>query len=218
MVSDLKTFTKKGCKIAAQKKVCFWANFALLSRIFLVSVFLTPFNGLFAPTSRSPMSKLFRFLEFLGKSNGKKWSQIWKLLLITGVKLPRRKKFVLLIVFICSLRLNVEIFFLEPRSKSCYTYCTFSRCAHFWGICSPRSFKYNLICILGFSSFKEEKHIIILQTSYSLFGKHSQHELKVKDALTTRLSPPVYNTAYRKKTFWMKFFFHHFIVSIYHRK
>ena len=40
------------------------------------SHFLTPFNGLFAPTSRSPMSKLFRYLESLGKSNGKKWSQI----------------------------------------------------------------------------------------------------------------------------------------------
>ena len=36
MVSDLKTFINKGCKIAAQKKVCFWANFASLSRTFLV--------------------------------------------------------------------------------------------------------------------------------------------------------------------------------------
>ena len=32
MVSDSKTFTNKGCKIAAHKKVCFWANFALLSK------------------------------------------------------------------------------------------------------------------------------------------------------------------------------------------
>ena len=31
------------------------------------SHFLTPFNGLFAPTSQSPMSKLFRFSEFLGE-------------------------------------------------------------------------------------------------------------------------------------------------------
>ena len=37
----------------------------------------TVFTGLFAPTSRSPMSKLFRYLESLEKSNGKKWSQIW---------------------------------------------------------------------------------------------------------------------------------------------
>ena len=36
-----KTFTTRGCKIAAQKKVCFWANFALLSRIFLVLVLLS---------------------------------------------------------------------------------------------------------------------------------------------------------------------------------
>ena len=65
MVSDLKTFTNTGCKIAAQKKVSFWENVALLTRIFLVSVFLTQFNGLFAPTSQSP-----NFLDFrkaLGK-------------------------------------------------------------------------------------------------------------------------------------------------------
>ena len=45
MVSDLKTFTNKGCKIAAQNKVSLWANFALKSRILLVSVLLTTFNG-----------------------------------------------------------------------------------------------------------------------------------------------------------------------------
>ena len=75
MVSELKTFAHKGCKIATQNKVCFWANFALLSRIFLVLLFLTPFNGIFAPTSQSPMCKLFRFSESLGESKGKKWSQ-----------------------------------------------------------------------------------------------------------------------------------------------
>ena len=31
MVSDLKTFCQKGCKIAAEKKVCFLANFVLLA-------------------------------------------------------------------------------------------------------------------------------------------------------------------------------------------
>ena len=41
VVSDLTTFTYKGCKIAAQKKVFFWANFDLLSRIYLVSVLLS---------------------------------------------------------------------------------------------------------------------------------------------------------------------------------
>ena len=34
MVSDLKTFAYKGCKIAAQKKVSFLANFALLAGFF----------------------------------------------------------------------------------------------------------------------------------------------------------------------------------------
>ena len=51
-----------------------------------------PFKRLFAPTYWSPMSRLFRFLEFFGKSNGKKWSQIWKLLLLKGVKSPHNKK------------------------------------------------------------------------------------------------------------------------------
>ena len=41
MVSDLKTFAHKVCKIAAQKKVCFSANFALLAGFFLVSVLLS---------------------------------------------------------------------------------------------------------------------------------------------------------------------------------
>ena len=70
-----KLFQIKGLK-SLHKKKCFGANFALMSRIFFLLVFLTPFNGIFAPTSWSQMSQLFRCLEFLGKSNGKKWSQI----------------------------------------------------------------------------------------------------------------------------------------------
>ena len=38
--------------------------------------FEVPCNGLFAPTSRSRMSNIFTDSESLGKSNGKKWSQI----------------------------------------------------------------------------------------------------------------------------------------------
>ena len=56
------------------------------------SHFEVPFKHLSAPTSPSPMSKLFRFSESLGKNNGMKWSKIWKLLLIKGVKSPRKKK------------------------------------------------------------------------------------------------------------------------------
>ena len=54
----------------------FLGKFCYTEQDFLVSVFLTPFNGLFAPTSQSQMSKLFIFSESLGKSDGKKWSQI----------------------------------------------------------------------------------------------------------------------------------------------
>ena len=38
--------------------------------------FEVPFKRLFAPTSRSGMSNIFRDSESLGKSSGKKWSQI----------------------------------------------------------------------------------------------------------------------------------------------
>ena len=38
--------------------------------------FEVPFNGLFAPTSRSRMSNIFRDSESLRKSNGNKWSHI----------------------------------------------------------------------------------------------------------------------------------------------
>ena len=52
----------------------------VFSVFFCVSVcvftFEVPFNGLYAPTSRSRMSNIFRDSESLGKSNGKKWSHI----------------------------------------------------------------------------------------------------------------------------------------------
>ena len=54
--------------------------------------FEVPFNGLFAPTSRSRMSNIFRDSESLGKSSGKKWSNIWTFLFGRGLKLPRKKK------------------------------------------------------------------------------------------------------------------------------
>ena len=66
MVSDLKTFTNKVCKIAAQKKVCFWVNFALLSRMFLVLVLL---SANFKRFSVSRMQNLFCILSFLLSQN-----------------------------------------------------------------------------------------------------------------------------------------------------
>ena len=60
-------FSLKFSKIAAQKKVSFFSHFF---------TFEVPFNGLFAPTSQSRMSNIVRDSESLGKSNGKKWSNI----------------------------------------------------------------------------------------------------------------------------------------------
>ena len=57
----------KSVKLPWKKKVSFWTNFALLSRIFLVSVFFTQFNSSCAPTSWIPIPKHFRFSESLGK-------------------------------------------------------------------------------------------------------------------------------------------------------
>ena len=54
----------------------------------------TLFKRLFAPHSKSPMSKLLRFLESLGENYGKKWSQIGKFLLIKGLKSLHNKKLV----------------------------------------------------------------------------------------------------------------------------
>ena len=48
--------------------------------------------NIFFPTFQRPISKDFTGLEFFGESNGMKWSQIRKLLLVKGVKLQRNKK------------------------------------------------------------------------------------------------------------------------------
>ena len=74
-------FVSKLPKIAAQKKKKIFTFFGLLR----FSVF---FNCLFDPTSRSRMSNIFRDSESLGKSNGKKWSNIWTFLFGSGLKSP----------------------------------------------------------------------------------------------------------------------------------
>ena len=71
--------------------------------------------GLFAPTSRSRMSNIFRDSESFGKSNGKKWSQIWTFLLENCLKLPRKKKFFFLSLF-SLLRYRLTVF-LPPLPK-----------------------------------------------------------------------------------------------------
>ena len=86
------------------KKVFFFTFFGLLR----FSVF---FNGLFAPTSRSRMSNIFRDSESLGKSNDKKWSQIWTFSFENCLKSPRKKKFFLLLFSLLRYRFTV---FLPP--------------------------------------------------------------------------------------------------------
>ena len=56
---------------AFYKSIC--PSVCLSVRMFTFEV---PFKGLFAPTSGSRMSNIFRDSESLGKSNGKKWSQV----------------------------------------------------------------------------------------------------------------------------------------------
>ena len=73
-------------------------NLKILYYPFIIYKFFTIFfficslrlNVFLALIPKVQCSKFFRFLEFFGKCNGKKWSQIWKLLLIKGVKLPRK--------------------------------------------------------------------------------------------------------------------------------
>ena len=57
-----------------------------------VFTFEVPFNRLFASTSQSQMSNIFKNSESLGKSIIKKWSQIWKFLRGSSLKLPNNKK------------------------------------------------------------------------------------------------------------------------------
>ena len=69
-------------------------------RVFVcLFTFEVPFNGIFSPTSRSRMSNIFRDSESLGKSNGMKWSQIWKFVFENCLKSPLKKKFFSLLFF-----------------------------------------------------------------------------------------------------------------------
>ena len=69
-------------------RVCLCVSVCLSVCVFTFEI---PFKHLWAPTSQIRMSKIFRGSEYLGKSNGKKWSPIWKFLLIKGVRLPPPK-------------------------------------------------------------------------------------------------------------------------------
>ena len=93
-LSQIWTFLFENClKLPHKKKLFFFTFFGLLR-------FLVFFNGLFEPTSRSRMSNIFRDSESWGKSNGKKWSNIWTFLFGSGLKSPRKKKFFFLLLLI----------------------------------------------------------------------------------------------------------------------
>ena len=67
-------------------------------RLCVCSLFKVPFKRLCAPTSWNRMSNIFRDTESLGKSKGKKWSQIWTFLCGKSLKSPRKKKIVFLLI------------------------------------------------------------------------------------------------------------------------
>ena len=81
------TFLFENCLKSPRNFFSFFLHFFGLLR------FLVFFSGLFAPTSRSRTSNIFRDLKSLGKINEKKWSQIWTILFENCLKLPRKKKF-----------------------------------------------------------------------------------------------------------------------------
>ena len=64
-----------------------------------VFTFEVLFKCLFAPTFQSRMSNIIKDSESLGKSNGKKWSQIWTFLFESCLKSPRKKSFFFLADF-----------------------------------------------------------------------------------------------------------------------
>ena len=71
------------------------SRFVRLSLCLFVRVFTfeVPFKCLFAPPSWSRMSNIFRDSESLGKSNEKKWSQMWTFLFGIGLKSPKKMFF-----------------------------------------------------------------------------------------------------------------------------
>ena len=87
--------------------------------------FEVPCNDLFAPTSRSRISNIFRDSESLGKSNGKKWSNIWTFLFESCLKLPRKKK-VIFCCWFCGLLppypADMRVITALSHSKSCLGY------------------------------------------------------------------------------------------------
>ena len=113
------------------KESAFWADYFYKSKYLSVCpsahpsvclfTFEVPFKCLFTPTSRNWMSKRFRDLESLGKSNEMKWSQIWKFILIKNFALLSR----IFLVWVL-LSISVERFFVSRFILVNLVQCQFS--------------------------------------------------------------------------------------------
>ena len=116
MVSDVNISAQKRSKIAAVKKV-YHALFSLCS--LNLKVLLPPLPEVQYPN----------FLDFpnpWGKTNEKKWSQIWILLLIRGVKSPRN-----LFLIFDKFCLTSRIFLVLVLLSASVERCLFSRMRDF---------------------------------------------------------------------------------------
>ena len=102
-LNSLTNFSKHQPSVHMCVCVCVCVSVSLSVCLFTFEVL---FKRLFSPTSQSWMSKIFRDLESLGKNNGKKWYEIWKLLLVKGVKSLHKKS-----LFLGEFCLNDQDFF-----------------------------------------------------------------------------------------------------------
>ena len=118
--------------------------------------FEVPFNGLFAPTSRSRMSNIFRDSESLVKSNGKKWSQIWTFLFRNCLKSPRTKKFFSLLFSVFFGFRSFLMVFLPPLPEiGCPI---FLEIRNSWGKVLERSgLRYEHFCLKIFENRRAKK-------------------------------------------------------------
>ena len=83
----------RNVRLSVRPSVC--PSVCLSVRVFTFEV---PLKRLFAPTSQSQMSNIFRDSESFGKSNAKKWSQIWTFLFESCLKSPHKKKVFFLLI------------------------------------------------------------------------------------------------------------------------
>ena len=117
--------------------------------------FEVPFNGLFAPTSRSGMSNIFRDSESLGKSKGKKWSQIWTFFFKLS-KITAKKKVFFLSLFLL-LRYRLALFLPPLPEVGCPI---FLEIRNPWGKVMERSgLRYEIFC-LKLSKIAAQKIVI----------------------------------------------------------